>query len=157
MCHKAKINDYNLDHNSLSKTQQPKSYKFPKHRHYCIYTQRAEMKYNSRRPQNSSLYYRDRLLWDILPRLLFDPSPVHCNQQRNAPPKGLYLLVCYLVVPLRKENRSVHQEKLKSMRTHLNMVYASLWAGSFTLGLSSRSWIPRTICVACYHTVIGRR
>jgi len=88
---------------------------------------------------------RDHLLWDILPRLLFDPSPTQCDQQRKAS-RGLDLLVCYLIVPLRKEDRSVQQGNLKSMRTHLNMVYASLWAGSFTLGLSSRSWIPRTIC-----------
>lgn len=103
---------------SISKTRS----EFPKSLLY-IYTESINEIYFQ--TPAKFIVQRDHLLWDILPRLLFDPSPTKYDQQRKAS-KGLDLLVCYLVVPLRKEDHSVQQRNLKSMRTHLNIVYASL-------------------------------
>lgn len=154
MCHKTKNHDHNSrSHNSHKFNFKNSITEFPKS---LLYIYRESINEIYFQTPAKFIVQRDHLLWDILPRLLFDPSPTKYDQQRKAS-KGLDLLVCYLVVPLRKEDHSVQQRNLKSMRTHLNIVYASLWAGSFTLGLSSRSWIPRTICVTCYYNHIRRR
>jgi hypothetical protein len=54
-----------------------------------------------------------------------------------------HTLVGGLVVPA--SEGSVVEQGIGIHGTHLNMVYASLWAGSFTFGSSRRSWIPSRI------------
>lgn len=63
------------------------------------------------------------------------------------------LLICYFVVPVDKKKEEIRNECtlgtnakddnlekwVKKRESHLNMVYASLCAGSFTFGSSRRS------------------
>ena len=86
----------------------------------------------------------ERLLGDILPGLLLDFLPVTrvSTSRRSIIRRRLTRIpVCRSY-----ETISACFRKHERGKTDLNIVYASLCAGSFTFGSSNRSWIPNKIC-----------
>lgn len=89
-------------------------------------------------------------LRNILASLLPNPPPVTTIMRLHYHCKGLYTH-SYAILSFLAEGISISSpfQPRVSMKiiAYLNIVYASLWAGSFTLGSSSKSWIPRRTCV----------